>query len=100
MTLAEMTAVLKNSDMLRIVKDGKTIYVGFLGLFKTNHENKVLNKIYERNKDTEVKQRRAEPEITHRKWKELNLTAPLLPDVLPDYKYKDLQEKLYYTIYL
>lgn len=43
---------------------------------------------------------RAVPEITHRKWKELNLMSPLRPDETPDFKFQELQMKLYYTIYI
>lgn len=39
-------------------------------------------------------------QITHRKWKELNLMSPLKPDETPDFRFQELQMKLYYTIYL
>lgn len=38
--------------------------------------------------------------MPHRKWKELNLMSPLRPDETPDFRFQELQMKLYYTIYL
>lgn len=32
--------------------------------------------------------------------KELNLMSPLKPDETPDFRFQELQMKLYYTIYL
>jgi hypothetical protein len=57
-------------------------------------------KLYEQYKFDEVVKFRAVPEITHRKWKELNLMSPLRPDETPDFKFQELQMKLYYTIYI
>ena len=56
--------------------------------------------IYEQYKNDKVIRFRAVPEITHRKWKELNLMSPLKPDETPDFRFQELQMKLYYTIYL
>ena len=75
------------------------IFVGYLALFapEVGHTNCTL---YEQHKNDTVVKFRAVPEITHRKWKELNLMPPLRPDETPDYKFQELQMKLYYTIYL
>lgn len=56
--------------------------------------------LYEQYKNDKVISFRAVPEITHRKWKELNLMSPLKPDETPDFRFQELQMKLYYTIYL
>ena len=40
------------------------------------------------------------PEITHKRWKEKNLMAPILPDRTPDYTFSDLQMMQYYEIRL
>lgn len=77
MTLADLLNTLESADMLRIIKGD-----------------------YEQYKFDEVVKFRAVPEITHRKWKELNLMSPLRPDETPDFKFQELQMKLYYTIYL
>lgn len=84
MTLADLLNTLESADMLRIIKGGEEIFVGYLALFAFD----------------EVVKFRAVPEITHRKWKELNLMSPLRPDETPDFKFQELQMKLYYTIYL
>ena len=41
--------------------------------------------------DAEVKRFRAIPEITHRKYKERGLIAPMKPEETPDYSFRDLQ---------
>ncbi len=83
----------------RIIKGDEEIFVGYLALFapEVGHTN---CKLYEQYKFDEVVKFRAVPEITHRKWKELNLMSPLRPDETPDFKFQELQMKLYYTIYL
>ena len=92
MTLADLLNTLESADMLRIIKGDEEIFVGYLALFapEVGHTN---CKLYEQYK-FDV------PEITHRKWKELNLMSPLRPDETPDFKFQELQMKLYYTIYL
>lgn len=99
MTLAEFLETLTSADMLRIFKDNEEIFVGYLALFapEVGHANCEL---YEQHKNGKVIRFRAVPEITHRKWKELNLMSPLKPDETPDFKFQELQMKLYYTIYL
>lgn len=95
MTLQEFIGVIENSDMLRIIKDGKDIFINYRASLR--HED--LG-IFESVKCEEVKKFRAVPEIRHRKWKERNLMPPLSPDKTPDYSFSDLQMKLYYTIYI
>lgn len=99
MRLEELIDTLESANMLRIIKDDKEIYVGYLATFapKVGHRD---CEIYEQHKNDKVVRFRAVPEITHRKWKELNLMSPLRPDETPDYKFQELQMKLYYTIYL
>lgn len=99
MTLADLLNTLESADMLRIIKGDEEIFVGYLALFapEVGHTN---CKLYEQYKFDTVVKFRAVPEITHRKWKELNLMSPLRPDETPDYKFQELQMKLYYTIYL
>lgn len=41
---------------------------------------------------------RAIPEITHRKYKERGLIAPMKPEETPDYSFRDLQLCIYHTI--
>ena len=99
MTLADLLNTLESADMLRIIKGGEEMFVGYLTLFapEVGHTNCTL---YEQHKNDTVVKFRAVPEITHRKWKELNLMSPLRPDETPDFEFQELQMKLYYTIYL
>lgn len=99
MTLEQQLDILENSDMLRIIRDDTEIFVGYLAAFAPKIGNN-RNEIYEKYKDDEVKRFRAVPEITHKRWRELNLMSPLKPEETPDFRFSDLQMKLYYTIYV
>lgn len=99
MTLEQQLDILENSDMLRIIKDDTEVFVGYLASFAPKVGNN-RNEIYEKYKDDEVKRFRAVPEITHKRWRELNLMSPLKPEETPDFRFSDLQMKLYYTIYV
>lgn len=99
MTLEELIDTLESANMLRIFKGDEEIFVGYLVAFAPKIGNN-RNEIYEKYKDDEVKRFRAVPEITHKRWRELNLMSPLKPDETPDFRFSDLQMKLYYTIYV
>lgn len=94
MTVGDFLATITNPDRVRIVQQDKDIFVGFLGVFvlETDLFDSVVNE--------KVIKFQAVPEIRHRRWKELNLMRPLEPDETPDYRFSDLEMKLYYTIYI
>ena len=94
MTLRQFLETLTNLDLLRIIKDGEDVFVGYLGIL--NAEKELLDQYG----GQQVQQFRAVPEIKHRRWRELNLMKPLRPEETPDFRFSDLQMKLYYTIYL
>lgn len=98
--MQEFVKTLYNSDRIRIFKDDKEIYTGFLASLVMNDENEQGGELFNQYKNEQVKKFRAIPEITHKKWKELNLMRPLEPDETPDFSFSDLQQKLYYTIYI
>lgn len=94
MTLEEFVKLLENSDRMRIVKDEKEVFVGWLAMLVMHNE------MYEEIRTDAVKKFRAVLEIRHRQWKERNLMKPLEPDETPEFLFSDLQMNLYYTIYL
>lgn len=94
MALEEFVKLLENSDRLRILKDGKEVFVGWLAMLV------MYNEMYERMRTDAVKKFKAIPEIRHRQWKERNLMKPLEPDETPEFLFSDLQMNLYYTIYI
>lgn len=94
MALEEFVKLLENSDRLRILKDEKEVFVGWLAMLV------MQNEIYERMRTDVVKKFRAIPEMRHKQWKERNLMKPLEPDETPEFVFSDLQMNLYYTIYL
>lgn len=93
MKVGEFLAAISNANMLRIEKDGRQIYTGYLGLLL--HGDKGL---YEEVRDAEVKHFAAVPEITHKEWERLGLKKPLMPEETAQYSFSDLQMTLYYTI--
>lgn len=77
----------------KIIKDGKTIYTGYLALI-------VHNPQIEAEMDAVITLFRAVPEIKHKQWRERGLMAPMEPEEMPQYAFSDLQMQLYYTIYI
>ena len=94
MILGEFVKLLENSDRLRVIKDEKEIFVGWLAMLVMHNE------MYEEIRTDAVKKFRVIPEIRHKQWKERNLMKPLEPDETPEFAFSDLQMNLYYTIYL
>lgn len=74
MTVKEFIGTLESSDRLRIIEGKAEAYVGYLAAFKpfADHE---ISEEYRKYSGHEVKKFRAVPEITHKRWKELGLTA-------------------------
>lgn len=93
MKLREFLAVFEQSDRLRIVKNEKDVYTGFLALMAHAGNMEALM-------DAEVKRFRPIPEIRHKEWQKRGLMAPLQPQETPEYSFSDLQMNLYNTIYL
>ncbi len=101
MTLQEFTSFINNSDRVQIIKDNKLIYAGYLAFLKIPHGGaEEHTEKYDRYKDDEVKKFRAVPEVVHNRWHELGLKKPIEPQLTPDYKFSDLQLKIYYAIYI
>lgn len=93
MKLREFLTVFEQSDRLRIVKNEKDVYTGFLALMEHAGDMEALM-------DAEVKRFRPTPEIRHKEWRKRGLMAPLQPQETPEYSFSDLQMNLYNTIYL
>lgn len=93
MKLREFLTVFEQSDRLRIVKNEKDVYTGFLALMAHAGNMEALM-------DAEVKRFRPTPEIRHKEWQKRGLMAPLQPQETPEYSFSDLQMNLYNTIYL
>lgn len=92
MKLKELLKVLINPNRLRIIKENEDLYVGYLANLRHNDAGITGQE--------EVERFAVVPEIRHKQWKSRDLMPPLEPDVLAQYKFSDLEVKLYYTIYL
>lgn len=90
-TVREFLKTLTGPDRIKIVKDKEILFVGYRADGK---------KIPPECLDAEMKMFRSEPEIRHREWKKRGLMPPLEPDQTPDFKFSDLEMKLYYKIYI
>lgn len=98
--LKDIVGLLRNCDRVRIIKDNKDIYTGWLANLVTAHGIGDKGEVYQEHKDDEVKSLEAVDEIKHKKWQELNLSSPLEPSETPDYSFSDLEMKMYYTIHI
>lgn len=99
MTLAEVLDVMSNDELLEIVQDGQDIYTGYLALLVPERGHG-YSEIYERYKDAPVTKMAIKDEVKHRRWRELNLLKPLLPEQTPDYQFSELQLTIYRVIYI
>ena len=91
-TVDQMLNLMNNPDTVLITEGKRTIFAGFLGLFKAH------NPEYEEVKDKPVKHIGIRTDISHKKWKELGLMSPLEPDKLQEYSFSDLQMTVYRLI--
>ncbi len=101
MTAAELLGkTLKNHEKWKIYDGGRLIFAGWGYEICDDFFPGRRTELYERIKDREVGRLSFETEIRHRNWKELGLDAPLMPDEAAQMVYKDLQENVYYVLYL
>lgn len=94
MTVKDIMTLLESPDRVRVIKNGEEIYNQYFANMEA--DKGIVVQIG----DAEVKRFRAIPEIRHKRWRELNLMQPLKPEETPSFSFRDLQMKLYYTIYI
>ena len=92
MTVKDVMTLLESPDRVRVIKDGEETYNQYFANMEVDKD------IVAQIGDAEVKRFRAIPEITHRKYKERGLIAPMKPEETPDYSFRDLQLCIYHTI--
>ena len=76
MTVKDVMTLLESPDRVRVIKDGEEIYNQYFANMEVDKD------IVAQIGDAEVKRFRAIPEITHRKYKELGLVAPIVAAVV------------------
>lgn len=94
MKLKDTLNLLSDSDMLRIKRSGEDIYIGYLCKYKLQQEEIELTG------EEEVDRLQVIPEIRHRQWKQRNLLPPISPGEEAQYKFSDMEIRLYYAIFL
>lgn len=93
MKLEDVLKLLLNSDKLRIIKGGETIYIGYLANLE-RAGGEILTR------QEEVEKLRAVPELRSKCWKKKGLMPPCEPEELAQYSFSDLEMKLYYDIHI
>ena len=83
-----------NPDRIMIVKGEEVIYIGYKGSLIHGGVTDVSPDVLE----AEMVSFRIEPEIRAKDWKTRGLMAPIESEQAPDYKFSDLEMKLYYKI--
>lgn len=86
MTVGEIREVSQPSARAWIEKDGNVLFADW------------FYKIPEELQKVEVKEFTFYPEIRHKGWEKLGLISPIQPEEMPDYRFSDLEMKLYYRI--
>ena len=90
----ELLETLENTDRIKIAWGDKILFAGFKGLLL--HEGPAV--LPPEFLDAKIVAFRAVPELRAKDWKERGLMEPLQPEQTPDYRFSDLEMKLYYTI--
>ena len=83
MTVKDIMTLLESPDRVRVIKDGEEIYNQYFANMEV---------------DKDIVAQIGDAEITHRKYKERGLIAPMKPEETPDYSFRDLQLCIYHTI--
>ncbi len=96
LSLESMLSYLKGPDIIRI-KDKETglnLYQGYKGQLHAEENFMIMNGV------KGVKEYRVRCEITHKEWRKRGLLAPMLPEALPQYQFRDMQVNLIHEFYV
>ena len=95
--LEDFMEFFKGPDIVIINRkdDGSTLFRGFWSMLRENPESRIPNYPIRTIKDY-----RCHVEIRHKDWKEKGLEAPMLPDMTPQYSFKDLQCSLIHEFWI
>lgn len=86
MTVGEIAEVSRPSSLVWIEKDGVVLFTDW------------LYKIPEELKAETIKEFTFYPEIRRKDWKKRGFISPMQPEVIADYRFSDLEMKLYYKM--
>lgn len=102
MKIKELISVLSLSDNLRIMRGEQQVYIGYLAKLANfnNRGHEIDWQCAGLTGEEEVKSFRMIPDIRHKRWEELHLLSPIEPERLAEYRFRDLQMTIYYTIYI
>ena len=100
MKIKELISVLSWPDNLRIIRgERQEVYRGYLANLN-NNKHEIDWKRAGITGEEEVKSFRVQHDISHKRWRELHLLPPIEPARLAEYRFRDLQMTIYYTIYI
>ena len=93
-TVKDFLEKITNPDRIKIVKGEEVLFAGYKGAMDHEGTADLSPDILE----AEMVSFRIDPEIRAKDWKARDLMAPIEPEQAPDYKFSDLEMKLYYKI--
>lgn len=93
-TVKDFLEKITNPDRIKIVKGEEVLFTGYKGALVHEGAADLSPDILE----AEMVSFRIDPEIRAKDWKARGLMAPIEPEQAPDYKFSDLEMKLYYKI--
>lgn len=93
-TVKDFLEKITNPDRIKIVKGEEVLFAGYKGALVHEGAADLSPDILE----AEMVSFRIDPEIRAKDWKARGLMAPIEPEQAPDYKFSDLEMKLYYKI--
>lgn len=93
-TVKDFLEKITNPDRIKIVKGEEVLFTGYKGALVHESAADLSPDIME----AEMVSFRIDPEIRAKDWKTRGLMAPIEPEQAPDYKFSDLEMKLYYKI--
>lgn len=93
-TVKDFLEKITNPDRIKIVKGEEVLFAGYKGALVHEGAADLSPDILK----AEMVSFRIDPEIRAKDWKARGLMAPIEPEQAPDYKFSDLEMKLYYKI--
>lgn len=94
MTVNDFLKMITNPDRVKIVKGKEVLFVGYKGDLFYEQDKNISQEVLE----SKMESFQIEPEIRAKDWEKYGLMPPLQPEQTPDYKFSDMEMKLYYKI--
>lgn len=91
MKLGSILSLIQGPDLIQIREGDKDIYTGYLGMLKYDSRQEELMRM----KVTGIRMR---TDVAARDWKTKKVLAPIFPDDTADYKFQNVELRLFLRI--